>query len=157
MIEVPSAVMTADKIAKVVDFFELGTNDLVQYVLAVDRSNDKVADWFRTLHPAVLEASPRSLQAARAADIPTYCLRRMASTPAYAVCLAWQRHRPKYDPAGNLARAGVLSGIDSRDATEIAAQCLTCQTADEVEKLCDSFLQRWPHLFLPNTCHREPK
>ncbi len=65
MIEVPSAVLTAEKIASEVDFFELGTNDLVQYTLAVDRGNDKVSEWFRTLHPAVLYGINRTLQAAR--------------------------------------------------------------------------------------------
>ncbi len=64
MIEVPSAMLTAEKIAGEVDFFELGTNDLVQYTLAVDRGNDKVAEWFRTLHPAVLYGINRTLQAA---------------------------------------------------------------------------------------------
>ena len=76
MIEVPSAVFTAEKIARVVDFFELGTNDLVQYILAVDRSNDKVADWFRSLHPAVLESISRTLNAAREAGNPGDCLWR---------------------------------------------------------------------------------
>src|SRR4029079_12213921 len=70
MIEVPSAVLTAEKIASEVDFFELGTNDLVQYTLAVDRGNDKVSDWFRTLHPAVLYGIKRTLKAAAAAQIP---------------------------------------------------------------------------------------
>jgi phosphoenolpyruvate-protein phosphotransferase len=60
MIEVPSAVLTAEKIASEVDFFELGTNDLVQYTLAVDRGNDKVSEWFRTLHPAVLSFTGRT-------------------------------------------------------------------------------------------------
>ena len=70
MIEVPSAVLTAEKIAAEVDFFELGTNDLVQYTLAVDRGNDKVSDWFRTLHPAVLYGIKRTLEAAAAVKIP---------------------------------------------------------------------------------------
>ena len=67
MIEVPSAVFMANKIAKLVDFFELGTNDLVQYTLAVDRGNDEVAEWFRTLHPAVLHSIDQSLKAGRQA------------------------------------------------------------------------------------------
>jgi phosphotransferase system enzyme I (PtsI) len=70
MIEVPSAVLTADKIASEVDFFELGTNDLVQYTLAVDRGNDKVSDWFRTLHPAVALRISRTVEAAKNARIP---------------------------------------------------------------------------------------
>ncbi|HEX5966642.1 MAG TPA: phosphoenolpyruvate--protein phosphotransferase, partial [Pyrinomonadaceae bacterium] len=87
MIEVPAAVLTAEKIAREVDFFELGTNDLVQYTLAVDRGNDKVSDWFRTLHPAVLYGIKRTLDAATAAQIPVIVCGEMASTPAYAVLL----------------------------------------------------------------------
>ena len=75
MIEVPSAVLTAETIAKEVDFFELGTNDLVQYTLAVDRGNDKVSEWFRTLHPAVLYGINRTLEAARGAGNPRDRLR----------------------------------------------------------------------------------
>ncbi|MFN2532546.1 MAG: phosphoenolpyruvate--protein phosphotransferase, partial [Pyrinomonadaceae bacterium] len=87
MIEVPSAVLTVEKIASAVDFFELGTNDLVQYTLAVDRGNDQVSEWFRTLHPAVLYGIHRTLIAARNAGIPAILCGEMASTPAYAVLL----------------------------------------------------------------------
>src|ERR1044072_8477258 len=88
MIEVPSAVLTAEKIATELDFFELGTNDLVQYPLAVDRGNDQVAHWFRTLHPAVLYGINRSLQAGVEAKIPAIVCGGMASAPAYPVFLA---------------------------------------------------------------------
>ena len=69
MIEVPSAVFVAERLAREVDFFSLGTNDLVQYTLAVDRGNDEVAAWFRTLHPAVLQSVGRALEAAGRAGI----------------------------------------------------------------------------------------
>ncbi|MCA1632661.1 MAG: phosphoenolpyruvate--protein phosphotransferase [Acidobacteria bacterium] len=77
MIEVPSAVIVADRLAREVDFFSLGTNDLVQYTLAVDRGNDEVAGWFRTLHPAVLHSVERAISAARTASIARARVSRM--------------------------------------------------------------------------------
>ncbi len=153
MIEVPSAVLTAARIAKVVDFFELGTNDLVQYILAVDRSNDKVADWFRSLHPAVLDSISRTLQAARAANIPAIVCGEMASTPAYAVILVGLGATDLSMTPSTIPRVTrVLEGIDSRDAVSIAAECLQCATADEVESIVrEQFQTRWPQLFPPKT------
>ena len=87
MIEVPAAVLTAEKIASEVDFFELGTNDLVQYTLAVDRGNDKVSDWFPTLHPAVLYGINRTIQASKDAGIPLIVCGEMALTLVYAALL----------------------------------------------------------------------
>jgi phosphotransferase system enzyme I (PtsI) len=149
MIEVPSAVFMAANIAKAVDFFELGTNDLVQYTLAVDRGNDEVADWFRTLHPAVLHSIDRSLKAASDAGIPAIVCGEMASTPAYAVLLIGLgatdlSMTPAAIPRGRRA----LVGIASQDARAIAADCLLCDTADEVETLVrERFGNLWPHLF----------
>ena len=149
MIEVPSAVMTARKIAKVVDFFELGTNDLVQYILAVDRGNDKVADWFRSLHPAVLESISLTLRAAREATIPTIVCGEMAAAPAYAVVLLGLGAVDfSMTPSAIPRVSRVLGGVDSRAATAIALECLECQTADEVEELVRRrFLAQWPQFF----------
>jgi phosphotransferase system enzyme I (PtsI) len=149
MIEVPSAVITAGKLARAVDFFQLGTNDLVQYVMAVDRSNDKVAEWFRTLHPAVLESISSTLLAAREAGIPTIVCGEMASTPAYGVVLlGLGAHDLSMTPSAIPRVSRVLCGVDSRDAIAIAKECLQCQTADEVEELVrTSFLLNWPELF----------
>jgi phosphoenolpyruvate-protein phosphotransferase (PTS system enzyme I) len=149
MIEVPSAVFTAGRISQVVDFFELGTNDLVQYVLAVDRSNDKVAEWFRSLHPAVLESISRTLKAAAEAQIPAIICGEMASTPAYVVILVGLGATDlSMTPSCIPGVARVLAGIDTQDAADIAAACLECPSANEVEDIVrERFTSLWPHLF----------
>ncbi|MGH9932761.1 MAG: phosphoenolpyruvate--protein phosphotransferase [Pyrinomonadaceae bacterium] len=149
MIEVPSAVFMADKIARIVDFFELGTNDLVQYTLAVDRGNDEVADWFRTLHPAVLHSIDQSLKAGRRAGIPVIVCGEMASTPAYVVLLVGLGATDLSMTPSSIPRVRrAIAGIDAESARRIAEDCLNCDTADEVEALVrDRFTQRWPSLF----------
>ena len=149
MIEVPSAVLLADKIAREVDFFSLGTNDLVQYLLAVDRSNDEVADWFRSLHPAVLQSIGRTLEAASAAQIPAIICGEMAGTPAYAVILIGLGATELSMTSSSMPRVRrVVAGVSQSDAREVALKCLECETADEVEELVRvEFSARWPHLF----------
>jgi phosphotransferase system enzyme I (PtsI) len=149
MIEVPSAVLTAEKIAAEVDFFELGTNDLVQYTLAVDRGNDQVAAWFRTLHPAVLYGIRRTLQAGAEAQIPVIVCGEMASTPAYAVLLAGLGATDLSMIPAMIPRVrSVLHHIDTCEARTIAERCLAAASADEVEQIVrDEFRTRWPDLF----------
>ena len=149
MIEVPSAVFMADKIARIVDFFELGTNDLVQYTLAVDRGNDEVADWFRTLHPAVLHSIDQSLKAGRRAGIPVIVCGEMASTPAYVVLLVGLGATDLSMTPSSIPRVRrAIAGIDAASARSIVEDCLNCDTADEVEGLVrERFAQRWPELF----------
>jgi len=159
MIEVPSAVLTAETIAKEVDFFELGTNDLVQYTLAVDRGNDKVSDWFRTLHPAVLYGINRTLLAAREANIPVIVCGEMASTPAYAVLLiGFGAIDLSMTPAMIPRVREVLSHINVDEARDVALKCLKSDTADDVEELVrNEFKTRWPELFPPNTLPKSPQ
>lgn len=136
MIEVPSAVLTAEKIAREVDFFELGTNDLVQYTLAVDRGNDKVSEWFRTLHPAVLYGINRTLQAAKEAGIQVIVCGEMASTPVYAVLLAGLGAVDLSMTPAMIPRVrAVLAQTDTSTVREIAERCLDAATAAEVEDL----------------------
>jgi phosphotransferase system enzyme I (PtsI) len=153
MIEVPSAVMTADKVAREVDFFSLGTNDLVQYLLAVDRGNEGAADWFRSLHPAVLQSIRLTLEAARKASIPAIVCGEMASTPAYAVILLGLGATRLSMTASSIPRVRrAVEGIKLEDAQAIALECLECETANDVEELVRvRFSKNWPHLFPPKS------
>lgn len=151
MIEVPSAVFVADKLAREVDFFSLGTNDLVQYTLAVDRGNDEVADWFRSLHPAVLLSVRRVLDAAHGASIPAVVCGEMAASPAYATILVGLGARELSMAPSAIPRVRrTLAGLEYEEAARIALECLECATADDVEEMVRARLGvRWPNLFTP--------
>jgi phosphoenolpyruvate-protein phosphotransferase (PTS system enzyme I) len=149
MVEVPSAVIMADKLIHEVDFFSLGTNDLVQYLLAVDRSNGNVADWFRSLHPAVLQSIHRTINIAHTAFRPVIICGEMAATPAYAVILVGLGATELSMTASSIPRLKqTLSEIKAETARSIATECLECSTSDDVEEIVRQRLgTTWPHLF----------
>jgi phosphotransferase system enzyme I (PtsI) len=87
MIEIPSASVTADLLAREVDFFSIGTNDLIQYALAVDRINEHVSYLYEPLHPAILRIVRGVVQSAHQIGIPVAICGEMAAEPAYALVL----------------------------------------------------------------------
>lgn len=149
MIEVPSAVFSVDEIAREVDFLSLGTNDLVQYLLAVDRDNQTVAGWFRTLHPAVIRAIKTVLASAENNDVPILICGEMAGSPFYAPILIGLGATVLSMNVNSIQRVGrIISGIAFEEAREIARQLENCRTADETEELVrSSFIEKWSHLF----------
>lgn len=87
MVEVPAAALMAQAFAREVDFFSIGTNDLVQYTLAVDRTNERVASMYTPIHPAVLKLIRDVSRAGRRQDIPVSCCGQSAADPAFAALL----------------------------------------------------------------------
>ncbi|HET6430177.1 MAG TPA: phosphoenolpyruvate--protein phosphotransferase [Phycisphaerae bacterium] len=87
MVEVPSAALMCERLVKVVDFFSIGTNDLIQYTLAVDRSNERVAPLFTGAHPAVLRLIKEVIRAGQRHDVGVSLCGEMGSQPEFALLL----------------------------------------------------------------------
>ena len=87
MIEVPSAVYQARELAKRVDFVSVGSNDLIQYLLAVDRNNPRVADMYECLHPAVLRSLKQVVEEVKACQVPISICGEMAGDPVAVILL----------------------------------------------------------------------
>ncbi|WP_119677312.1 phosphoenolpyruvate--protein phosphotransferase [Indioceanicola profundi] len=102
MIEVPGAALSADALAPMVDFFAIGTNDLIQYTLAIDRGDEQVAHLYDPLHPAVLRLVQFTTAAARRNNIPVSVCGEMAGDPRYAALLLGLGVRDLSMAPGNL-------------------------------------------------------
>ncbi len=87
MIEVPAAVPIAEELAAEVDFFSIGTNDLTQYMLAVDRGNEKISHLYDSYHPAVIRSIARTIKVAKRAGIPCTVCGELAGDPSFAPLL----------------------------------------------------------------------
>lgn len=136
MVETPSAVFVADLLARESAFFSIGTNDLVQYSLAIDRGNEHVAYLARPLDPAILRAIHTTASAARAAGIPCALCGAMASELLYApLLIGLGVGELSVDPHAVPSVKAALARVSLRDAREVAARALTLCTAEEVEAL----------------------
>jgi phosphotransferase system enzyme I (PtsI) len=136
MIEIPSAVIIADLLAREVDFFSVGTNDLIQYSLAIDRTNEHLADLYEPLHPAVLRSLKMVADAAHAAGIDVAMCGEMAGDPAMLPVLLGLGFDELSMTAISIPRVKkALRECSRGDAQEFVRRALGCATADEVETL----------------------
>lgn len=152
MIETPASVFLVDEIAREVEFICLGTNDLVQYILAVDRDNELVADWFRTLHPAVLRAVKKVLKAGEQNNIPVTVCGEMAGSPFYVpLLIGFGATELSMNINSISSIRKTISEIAFEEACKIAAKLGNCRTADEAELAAQEFFDKhWAHLFTQN-------
>lgn len=136
MIEVPSAVVLADLLAKECDFFSLGTNDLIQYLLAVDRVNEKIAHLYQPTHPAVLRMIHTVAQAAHAANISCSICGEMAGDPLYSeLLLGLGITSFSMAPVAIPLVRSVINRLSVKDARSFAAEVLQMQTSTEIKDL----------------------
>ncbi len=135
MIEVPSAALTADALAREVDFLSIGTNDLIQYALAVDRNNEHVSYLYRPLHPAILRMIRSVVDAAHRASVEVSLCGEMGADPVAAALLVGMGLRqislsPRMIPEIKTR----IRDLDVEEASRLAVDCLDCATAQEVEE-----------------------
>jgi phosphotransferase system enzyme I (PtsP) len=134
LIEVPAAVYQARLLAKEADFMAVGSNDLTQYMLAVDRNNPRVADLYKEVHPAVLSALREVARAVHAEEKPLGICGELAGTPTGAVLLmAMGYHVLSMNATHLLKVKWVIRNIKRSDARRILARVLRMDTAEEVE------------------------
>lgn len=135
MIEIPSAVILADELAKVVDFFSIGTNDLVQYTLAVDRDSSLVCELYEKFHPAVLRLISQTVKAAEKNNIPVSVCGEMASDPYASLLLVGMGvSELSVVSLAYLQIKKLVRLINYNDACSIAEKVLKLSSIDEVKK-----------------------
>jgi len=140
MIEIPSAAATIDLLAKQCAFFSIGTNDLIQYMLAIDRGNDRIAHLYEPSHPAVLRTLRRIVDDAHRLKVPVGVCGEMAGDPVYAPLLlglgidSLSMAPPMLPAVKFLVRAMKMS-----DARELAAEVLAMTSAKEIYAKCVQF------------------
>lgn len=149
MIETPSAVMIAPLLAQEVDFFSIGTNDLIQYFLAVDRGNEHVAYLYDPMHPAILRALKVTCDAANAAGIGVSICGEVAGEPLYTLILVGLGfHELSMNPACVPRVKRVLRQISKCDGEQLIEKLLELSTSKEVSNAVEQEMRtRLPEIF----------
>ncbi|MCK9294607.1 MAG: phosphoenolpyruvate--protein phosphotransferase [Desulfobulbaceae bacterium] len=143
MIEVPSAVAVADTLAREVDFFSIGTNDLIQYSLAIDRGNEQVAHMYEPLHPAVLKMIKYVADSAHRAGIEVGICGEMAGEEKYLPVLlglgvdSFSMHPPAIPYIKRMIRQSRAASVE-----RLAGRLLACASAKEIREALQLYLSR---------------
>jgi phosphoenolpyruvate-protein phosphotransferase (PTS system enzyme I) len=143
MIEIPAAAYTADLLAREVDFFTIGTNDLIQYCLAVDRADERVSRLYEPLHPAILRMILMVRRAASRQRIPVSLCGEMASDPALLTLLVGLGLTEfSMTPGAIPVATQVLAELRSDELRAMARKILKLATVDDIERVLLAALGR---------------
>jgi phosphoenolpyruvate-protein phosphotransferase len=154
MVEVPSAVQLADRFLEEVDFFSIGTNDLIQYLLAVDRNNRKVASLYEPLHPAVLRAVATVVRAANDAGKPVSLCGEMAGDPVCTLLLIGMGLRELSMSAFFIpVIKRLVRSVDIAAAERVAADALQLGTVKEIKRRVFELMRSLGAIDLMETYH----
>jgi len=140
MIEVPSAALISDELAKRVDFFSIGTNDLIQYTIAVDRGNEKIAYLYQPFHPGVLRLIKIVIDNAHKANIPIGMCGEMASNPYATVLLAGLGlDEFSMSPSSLLEVRKILRTVKHSEAKKMTDKVLKMNSSTDIV----AFIKQW--------------
>ena len=140
MIEIPSAAGTIDLIGRHCDFFSVGTNDLIQYTIAIDRGNDRIAHLYEPSHPAVLRLLRRIVEDAHAQDAKVGVCGEMAGDPLYApLLLGLGVDSLSMAPPSVPAVRFLVRSMSMADARKLASDALAMGSAKEILAMCQRF------------------
>jgi phosphotransferase system enzyme I (PtsI) len=142
MIEVPAAAVMADILAREVAFFSIGTNDLIQYSMAVDRNNEHVAHLYQPLHPSILRMLRFIIDSARAAGIEVSLCGEMAADVRYApLLIGMGLRRLSMSPRVVPEIKTRIRELSAARLAELAEECMAFGTAAEVQQHLETFLE----------------
>jgi len=152
MIEVPAAAIIADKLAKEVDFFSIGTNDLIQYALAIDRVNERVTYLYEPLHPAVLRLVSQVVKVGHDAGIRVAMCGEMAGEPAYTlILLGLELDELSMTPSAIPRVKKIIRNSTLEESRELLKKVMTFSLSADIRKYVGKYMRgRFPEEFLIN-------
>ena len=140
MVEVPSVALSAYQFAKEVDFLSVGTNDLTQYTMAVDRGNERICNLFQHYHPSVLRLIKMTVEGANKADIEVSVCGELAGDEIGAACLTGFGIKDLSMVPGSIPKISELLGSRSKSDFEAFAEAaLEKSSAEEIEELFEEW------------------
>ncbi|MBN1407724.1 MAG: phosphoenolpyruvate--protein phosphotransferase [Calditrichaceae bacterium] len=142
MIETPSAAILSNTLADYADYFSIGTNDLTQYVLAIDRTNDKVSKYYNSFNPAVLKMVAETIQAARNKGIDiTLCGEFGAQPEAIPLLMGMGLKSFSMTPQYILEAKMIIRSVNMKQCVDLYESVMTLHTANDIEKKCKQVIQ----------------